>query len=118
MRILTPETVNKNNKRTLTQLFTADIKQVNTYSVTRGAILGNHYHKETYEYFYILKGSFLVQTGKKTGNLNLTEVVLGPKSLFVVEPYTVHTIESLSKDGQFMTFLTQEFKQESPDIYV
>jgi len=116
MRILTPETVNKNNKRTLTQLFTADIKQVNTYSVTRGAILGNHYHKETYEYFYITKGSFLMQSKDKQGVL--IEKVIGPGSLFVIEPYTVHTIESLSKDGQFMTFLTKEFKQESPDIYV
>ena len=54
MNVLKPEFVSQDSRRILSQLLTADIKQVNHYEAKRGAVLGNHYHKQTNEYFFII----------------------------------------------------------------
>ena len=106
MTTLEPEFVSKDERRSLTQLLTADIKQVNVYEAKEGSVLGNHYHKQTTEYFYILEG--------KVGYNKAT--VLGKGSLFSVRPLENHTITCLS-DVQMMTFLTVPFDKENPDLW-
>ena len=46
MKVLSPEFSHSDSRRRLTQLFTQNISQVNEYEVTKGAVLGNHYHKK------------------------------------------------------------------------
>lgn len=100
-----PEFVHSDTRRKITQLFTADIKQVNVYECKANITLGNHYHKKTIEYFYILDGE--VESNGRT-------MVSG--DLFVYHPEQVHTIVTKT-DCRFMTFLTLPFNQEEPDLW-
>lgn len=110
MKRLFPEFIHKDKRRTLSQLFTAEFKQVNLYEANKKALLGDHYHKETYEYFYILKGSFLLGVNSKSH-------VVGRDTFFVVEPGERHTLECLSLTGSFLTFLTKPYTKEDTDTY-
>ena len=108
MKFLKPEFVNSDNRRILSQLVTSDFKQVNIYEATHGSILGNHFHKETVEYFYIIKGSLEYND----------KAIVKKGDLFVVEPPEKHWLKVISDKATFMTFLTKPYKLESPDIYV
>lgn len=110
MKILTPEFKQKDGRRELRQLLTANLKQVNFYEAQRGAILGDHYHKTTKEYFYITKGTFMVQIGDNSFPAN-------PGSLFLVEPGEKHTLEALTNKANFMTFLSEPYDPRNPDLY-
>ena len=98
MKSLSSEFVHKDHRRSLSQLLTKDIKQVNFYESHRGAILGDHYHKITNEYFYITKGSFIL-------DVNGNKQIVANGSFFVVEPNERHILECLSLTGSFFTFL-------------
>ena len=115
LQLLNPEFEHADSRRTLKQLVTADIKQVNSYKVTKGAILGEHYHKLTFEYFYIVKGSFLVVL-RAVGDKMKWSKVLGKESLFCIPPSVIHTLEALT-NGEFMTFLTKSYTKDNEDIY-
>ena len=114
LKLLQPEFEHADSRRTLRQILTANIAQVNTYQVTKGAILGNHFHKETREFFYIMKGTFLVILRKLTGES--TSQVVNKGTFFVVEPNNVHLVEALT-NGEIMTMLTRAYTPESTDTY-
>lgn len=105
MTILEPEFKHTDSRRSITQLFTSNIAQVNVYDAKKGAVLGNHYHKETIEFFYIVRGSLIAN-----------DKVLSKGSLFVVYPEEPHTIECLT-DVSLMTFLSKPFDLENPDLW-
>ena len=115
LNLLQPEFEHTDSRRSLKQLLTADIKQVNTYQVTKGAMLGEHYHKLTYEYFYVVKGSFLVVL-RSIGVKGKVSQVLNKESLFCVQPFIVHTLEALT-NGEIITFLTKPYTKEHSDTY-
>lgn len=106
MNLLKPEFIHQDDRRKLIQIFTADIKQVNIYEAKKGSELGNHYHKETDEFFYIIKGIVLY---------NKTQM-LSEGDIFVVYPEENHLLLCLT-DVQFMTFLTKPFDKENPDLW-
>lgn len=106
MEILQHEFQHTDSRRRLIQLLTGDIKQVNVYEAKKDAILGNHFHKETTEYFYILKG---------TATYN-DKIALNPGTLFIVKPEENHMIRCLS-NVKMMTFLTKPYTKEEPDIW-
>lgn len=108
MQFLEPEFENKDSRRILTQLLTDNIKQVNVYEANHGAELGNHFHKETIEYFYVIRGS-MEYNGKK---------IVKKGDLFYPELGERHTVKVLSDKATFMTFLTKPYDKENPDIYV
>tara|TARA_B100000579_G_scaffold409756_1_gene399064 strand:- start:347 stop:724 length:378 start_codon:yes stop_codon:yes gene_type:complete len=59
----------------------------------KGAIRGNHYHKETIQYLYVLQGSILVASqfeGKE-----IEKKILNSGSLLFNEAYERHAIKSL-----------------------
>ncbi len=106
MKLLEPEFKHEDGRRSLTQLFTAPINQVNFYNAKKGAILGDHFHKETIEYFYVTKGTLLYNN----------ERVINRGTTFVVEPQENHTLECMT-DVHLMTFLTKPFDKEKPDLW-
>ena len=105
MKLLDPEFKHQDARRTLVQLFTAPVNQVNFYDAKKGAILGDHFHKETVEYFYVTKGTLLYNN----------ERIINRGTAFVVEPEENHTLECMT-DVQLMTFLTKPFDKENPDL--
>ncbi len=106
MNLLEEEYRHEDKRRTLIQLFTAEIKQVNLYKVKKGSTLGEHYHKRTTEYFYVIHGTLIYNDSRlvETGDL------------FVVNPQESHKIEAIA-DTELMTFLTVPFDEESPDLW-
>lgn len=59
----------------------------------KGAIRGNHYHKETIQFLYVLEGSILVASQKK--GKEVEEKVLKEGSLLFNEARESHAIKSL-----------------------
>lgn len=106
MNILEAEFVHSDSRRRLSQLATADFKQLNHYEAKRGAILGDHYHKDTIEYFFLVKGTVLYNEEK----------VINKGSMFVVHPRENHKIECLT-DVSLITLLTKPFDKENPDLW-
>ena len=106
MKVLDPEFQHKDERRTLTQLFTSDIKQVNHYEANQGSILGDHFHKETVEYFFIVSG-VVKYNGEK---------LLSKNDLIAVYPEENHTLECLTR-VELLSFLTKPFTKENPDLW-
>lgn len=106
MEILQHEFQHTDSRRRLTQLVTGDIKQVNVYEAKKDAVLGNHFHKETTEYFYVLKGTIIYNDG----------LVINPGTLFKVSPEENHTIRCMT-NVKMMTFLTKPYTEEDKDIW-
>ncbi len=106
MEILKPEFEHKDKRRSLKQLFTADIKQVNYYSnCKKGSILGLHYHKKTTE-------RFLVARGKVYDGLN----VFKKGDCFLVRPPEYHALKCLT-NVDLVSFLDRPYTKEKPDIW-
>ena len=110
LKVISPEFSHKDQRRTLTQLFTTPVAQVNEYEMAKGSILGNHYHKETYETFYITKGAVIVE-------IDDSKFVASRGTIFTVEPNENHIIESLSDGARMMTFLSQPYTKDNPDTW-
>ena len=106
MIVLEKDSIHEDGRRRITQLLTASIKQVNVYDAKKGSSLGNHYHKETVEYFYIIRGKVIYNNSR----------IFDSGELFAVYPEEVHTIECL-EDTKFMTFLSRPYTKEEPDIW-
>lgn len=109
MKRLEPLSILKDSRRSLTNLFSDNIKDVNYYEARKGTTLGSHYHKTTKEYFYILKGACLFHANNDTQ-------FAAKGALFVVCPGTMHTLECVT-DISFMTFLTEPFNNDRPDLH-
>lgn len=110
-----PEFKHSDTRRTLIQLVTDHIAQVNVYHVKKGAELGNHYHKETVETFYVTHGKFEFRVRNILGEEKTYLIEEG--ELFRVFPRDIHTVKAKSSKASMMTFLSQEYSKSSPDIY-
>jgi quercetin dioxygenase-like cupin family protein len=107
---LNPEAAISDNRRKMVQLLTADIKQVNYWKAVSGSILGNHYHKDTTEYFYILCGEATLEiTGEPPTKLRIDDFVM-------ISPNKVHTLKCHT-DLEFLTFLSKPFNPEHQDLW-
>jgi quercetin dioxygenase-like cupin family protein len=103
--ILKPEFHHWDSRRTLTQVFTARTEQVNFYQAKRGAVLGDHFHKRTSEYFLVTRG-LIRYNGDQ---------YLGKGMAFVVHPGENHTIECIT-GVSLVSFLTEPYDPKDPDI--
>ena len=65
----------------------------------KGAIRGNHFHKKTIQYAFVLEGKILAKS-KKVG-MNLEEVTLEPGDLISHDFYEAHMFEALV-DSKFL----------------
>jgi len=108
MNIVKPETQHKDERRVLTQLLSANIKQVNTYDC-QPCTLGNHYHEKGSEYFYVISGELAI--GNEYG-----ESVVKQGEVFAVYPQENHIV-NIYRPTKFMTFLTHPFDSANPDLH-
>lgn len=106
MQILQAEFTHADNRRSLKQLLTENIKQINHYEASKGSILGNHFHVKTREFFYLVKGSVLYNNLK----------IFNRNALFVVEPGEYHSLKCLT-EVNMLTFLTKPYTTDDPDTF-
>ncbi len=89
--------------------------EINYIETRKNVVRGNHYHKFTKELFYILEGRVKI----KIRNLfsgEAHEFEAGPKTVFIVDPYEVHTFETL-EDAKWLNMLSHSLAANDPDIY-
>jgi len=65
----------------------------------KGSTRGNHYHKLTYQYVYVLTGS--IRALAQHGDGPVEAVVLQPGDLLLNVPYEKHALEALA-DSEFL----------------
>lgn len=104
-----PEYAHKDSRRLFLQILTKPVKQINYYEAKRGAVLGNHYHKKTTEYFFLLSGDAVI-------SINGVEHLMRPLTIEVVRPMQIHSISCLS-NIKFMTFLSFINGHKNLDIH-
>ena len=76
-----------------------DFNGATIISSKAGSIRGNHYHKESVQYIYVLAGK-MISRSKKMGE-KLTEVVVQRGDLISHEKYEAHMFEAL-EDTTFL----------------
>ena len=67
----------------------------------KGKIRGNHYHKKTIQWNYLLKGKILLVTQKK--NSPIKKIILNVGDIVVTEKNEKHAIKAL-KNSEFLVF--------------
>ena len=77
------------------------INAVTKVTFNKGAIRGNHFHKKTIQYNYLLTGKIklLTQTGKE----KIKKTIVKSKSLFVIFPNEKHAFEAM-ENSELMVF--------------
>jgi len=80
------------------------IDHVAVINSKKGALRGDHYHKDTTQSIYIVKGS-LRYYYKKYGDPDskIKSVVIKEREMITTSPYEVHALEIL-EDNQFIVF--------------
>lgn len=87
--ILRPDFNFRDDRGCLVQLVHNGYTQVNVITTKKGALRGNHYHKQCQEAFYIVTGSVDVTLSKD----NRKETVhFQSGDFFVIPPFTVHSM--------------------------
>ncbi len=84
----------EDNRGIITDIIVKErIDYVTIITNKKGAVRGNHYHKETIQYLYVLEGSILVAS--KFEGKNLEKKILKVGSLLFNEANEWHAIKSL-----------------------
>lgn len=96
-----------------------DIKEAYVLYSNKGAIRGNHYHKETTEYFCVLRGSVKFAI-KELGKEGIVEATITEEDNIVVEvaPFTAHAMLNEKDEKAIVLVLsTREYYEDSNDTY-
>ena len=89
IEILTPDFTFTDERGTLTQIVSGGYTQINSVFTKKGAVRGNfHYHKNTKELFFIIKGK-IAFTAKYEGKTE--EYTFSDGDMFMVNENVRHT---------------------------
>ena len=67
-----------------------NINAITRITIKKGAVRGNHYHKETWQWNYVVSGKMKLVTQMQNGEIQ--ETTLYPGDLAVTEPYEHHAL--------------------------
>lgn len=97
--------INFQDKRgTITDIFTNDCKDHATLIFSKkGALRGNHYHKKSTQYTFVISGE-LTMLSQKIGQKKVFKHTLKPNDLMVHLPMEAHTLIATS-DTIFLAFV-------------
>ena len=93
-------------------------EEINFIKSKKGSSRGGHFHKNTKELFYILKGKIQiriqeVKNNKLVGKQNIIEV--NPYDIFLIEPNYTHTFKII-EDAEWINILSKKIDTKNPDI--
>jgi dTDP-4-dehydrorhamnose 3,5-epimerase-like enzyme len=90
-------------------------REINFVESAKGCVRGGHYHKRTFECFFIISGKANVNVRDiKTGRDE--QFVVKGRDIFVVEPFEVHTFEVL-EDSKWINMLSRPIGEQKKDFY-
>ena len=90
IEFIQPEFVHEDDRGSLKQLVSKGWSQVNVIHSSKGAIRGDHYHKENRELFYILNGSFALSLERGSDK---QEHQIKAGDMFIIEAGVKHSFE-------------------------
>ena len=100
MRVVRREKVFEDERGEITDILEKEfIDSVTLISSKKGAVRGNHYHKESIQYTFVLKGSLKLFTRRPGGEVEM--VVLNPGDLVFSPALERHTLIAL-EDAEFL----------------
>ena len=70
---------------------------VGLITFNKGAVRGDHYHKKTTQYDYILEGKIKVQIRKLKKSAPITSHIIAQGDLIIIPPGYVHTFTALTE---------------------
>jgi len=77
---------------------------------------GNHYHKNKYEYFYVLDGEVDVYIKRVNAVASVTTRFVEGE-VFVVEPMDIHTITNAASFSKLLVGYSKAFDSRNPDLH-
>jgi len=102
MRKLKQKIIHRDNRGLIIDLL--EKKKINSITFItqkKGKIRGNHYHKKTIQWNYLLKGKILLVAQKK--NSPIKKIILNVGDIVVTEKNEKHAIKAL-KNSEFLVF--------------
>lgn len=118
MEIKRPEYIFKDDRGELAQIATGGPwRQLNILKRRAGSLGGGHYHKNTQEFFYVLKGKIEVSIFDTTSGNHLKATTFSKGDCFTIMPYEQHYMNFLT-ETVLVVLYTNPFNQEEPDILV
>lgn len=97
------------------ELFRGNFSQCNLMQMKKGSAWGNHYHKKTREYFYLIKGQIKVNFQDIKTKKKISKIIKSGHD-FTVMTYILHTIE-VQKSSLCLVLYSQKFQNNHPDHF-
>lgn len=88
-------------------------EEFNYLETQAGQVRGNHYHRDTWEVFFIIEGEIEVVT-QIPGQVE-TSMTLHPGDVLMIEPGERHTFHCITTT-RWINALSKRFEQDNPDI--
>ena len=101
--------MNIDPRRTIIPIIRTDVKEVNLVFAERGSKLGNHFHNDYEEHFFIISGLLHL-------NIEGKDSILHPFQIAKIEKGKNHTVIPLCS-SKYLVFLSKPFNEEDPDIH-
>ena len=101
MRKLKQKIIHRDNRGLIIDLLEKKINSITFITQKKGKIRGNHYHKKTIQWNYLLKGKILLVAQKK--NSSIKKIILNVGDIVVTEKNEKHAIKAL-KNSEFLVF--------------
>ena len=90
-----PVSFNDNRGQIIDLIQNEDINAVTIVTFTKGAVRGNHYHKETFQWNYLISGEINIIS--QIPGKDVVEIIMKEGDFVVTEPNERHALVGLEK---------------------
>lgn len=80
-----------------------NINAITDITFTAGAVRANHYHKETTQWNYVVRGKILLKTKMVDSDSAAEEIIMNVGDLVETVPNEIHALKAL-EDSQLLVF--------------
>lgn len=116
MKTLDPYTKFEDNRGLLLGIVNSGYwEEINYVETQADQVRGGHYHKETREMFFIIDGEIEIRIDDINGK-NIRNFSARKGSIFVVEPFEVHTFMCKTKSS-WINILSKRMDTRASDIH-
>lgn|GEM_PF-1202347 len=94
-----------------------DWQEVNFVSTQAGRVRGGHFHTQTNEIIFLIKGKAEVKLQDCYDPQQKQQFILNSGEGIEIEPYVVHTLSYL-EDSEQIALLDNSFDPNNPDLHI
>ena len=89
--------VHIDERGSIIDLLNEKLNHVGLIVTEKDSIRGNHYHKLSIQYTYVLSGKFEVLIAKSDSPENVKKIILGAGEIIIIPPMIIHRFRALEK---------------------